>query len=64
MSKWKDRMGRSKGNLRHRVPARVGNPPSKTANPEWWTIPENLMRLDKSYKDRRKYEQKKRQQSP
>ena len=57
-------MGRSKGNLRHRVPARVGNPPSKTSNPEWWTNPENLMRLDKSYKDRRKYEQKKRQQSP
>tara|TARA_Y100000004_G_scaffold184185_1_gene232912 strand:+ start:810 stop:980 length:171 start_codon:yes stop_codon:yes gene_type:complete len=51
-------MGRSKGNLRHRVPARVGNPPSKTANPEWWTIPENLMRLDKSYKDRRNYEKK------
>ena len=51
-------MGKSKGNLGRRVPARVGNPPSKEANPEWWSNPENLMRLDKSYKDRRNYEKK------
>ena len=51
-------MGRSKGNLGRRVPARVNNPPSKTKNPEWWKDGENLMSLNPSNLDRRKYEKK------
>jgi hypothetical protein len=55
-------MGRSKNNLGRRVPARIDNPPNKSANPEWWKDGKNLMRLHPSYEDRRKYEkqQKKR----
>ena len=52
-------MGRSKGNLGHRVPVRIGNPPNKEIYPEWWEDGENLMRLHPSYIERRKYEQKK-----
>ena len=52
-------MGRSKGNLGHRVPVRIGNPPNKEIYPEWWEKEENLMRLHPSY--RRKHEQKKQQ---
>ena len=52
-------MGRSKGNLGRRVPAYIGNPPNKAIYPEWWQDEENLMRLDPSYPQRRKYEQKK-----
>ena len=52
-------MGRSKGNLGRRVPAYIGNPPNKAIYPEWWQDEENLMRLDSSYPQRRKYEQKK-----
>tara|TARA_R100000781_G_scaffold95760_1_gene59863 strand:- start:842 stop:1012 length:171 start_codon:yes stop_codon:yes gene_type:complete len=51
-------MGKSKGNLGHRVPVRIGNPPNKAIYPEWWTKGENLMRLHPSYKDRRNYEKK------
>ena len=63
MSKWKVIMGRSKGNLKRGVPARIGNPPNKQVYPEWWQDGKNLMRLHPSYIERRKYEQKK-QQSP
>ena len=52
-------MGRSKGNLGRRVPAYIGNPPNKALYPEWWQDEKNLMRLDPSYPQRRKYEQKK-----
>ena len=52
-------MGRSKGNLGRRVPAYIGNPPNKAIYPEWWQDEKNLMRLDPSYPQRRKYEQKK-----
>ena len=52
-------MGKSKGNLGRRVPAYIGNPPNKALYPEWWQDEENLMRLDSSYPQRRKYEQKK-----
>ena len=55
-------MGRSKGNLKRGVTARIGNPPNKQVYPEWWKDGENLMRLHPSYKDRRDYE--KRQKSP
>ena len=58
MSNWKEKMGRSKGNLKRGVPARVGNPPSKTRDPEWWKDVENLMRLHPFYPDRRNYEKK------
>jgi len=51
-------MGRSKGNLKKGNPPRVGNPPSKTRNPEWWKDVENLMRLHPLYPDRRNYEKK------
>ena len=54
-------MGRSKGNLRRGVPARIGNPPNKAVYPEWWQDGENLMRLHPSYIERRNYEQKKQQ---
>jgi hypothetical protein len=59
-------MGRSKGNLGHRVPTYIGNPPNKEIYPEWWEDEENLMRLHPSYPQRkalirRKYEQKKQQ---
>ena len=52
-------MGRKKGNLGHRVPVRIGNPPNKQVYPEWWEKEENLMRLHPSY--RRKHEKKKQQ---
>ena len=45
-------------NLGRRVPVKVNNPPSKTKNPEWWKDGENLMRLQPSSSDRRKYEKK------
>jgi hypothetical protein len=54
-------MGRSKGNLKRGVPARIGNPPNKAIYPEWWQDGENLMRLHPSYIERRNYEQKKQQ---
>ena len=54
-------MGRKKGNLGHRVPVRIGNPPNKEIYPEWWKDGKNLMRLHPSYVERRKYEQKKQQ---
>jgi antibiotic biosynthesis monooxygenase (ABM) superfamily enzyme len=56
-------MGRSKGNLKRGVPARIGNPPNKAIYPEWWEDGENLMRLHPSYIERRNYEQKKQQKS-
>ena len=54
-------MGRSKGNLKRGVPARIGNPPNKAVYPEGWQDGENLMRLHPSYIERRNYEQKKQQ---
>ena len=54
-------MVRSKGNLGRRFPAYIGNPPNKAIYPEWWQDEKNLMRLDPSYPQRRKYEQKKQQ---
>ena len=51
-------MGRSKGNLKRGVPARIGNPPNKQVYPEWWQDGENLMRLHPSYIERRNYEKK------
>ena len=57
-------MGRSKGNLGRRVPARIGNPPNKAIYPEWWKDGENLMRLDSSYEQhRRNYEKKQQKKS-
>ena len=56
-------LGRSKGNLKKGNPPRIGNPPNKEIYPEWWKDGENLMRLHPSYKDRRKYEQKKQKES-
>jgi antibiotic biosynthesis monooxygenase (ABM) superfamily enzyme len=56
-------MGRSKGNLKRGVPARIGNPPNKAIYPEWWKDGKNLMRLHPSYIERRNYEQKKQQKS-
>ena len=58
MLKWKEQMGRSKGNLKRGVPARIGNPPNKQVYPEWWKDGENLMRLHPSYIERRNYEKK------
>jgi len=52
-------MGRSKGNLKRGVPARIGNPPNKAIYPEWWEKEENLMRLHPSY--RSKHDKKKQQ---
>jgi hypothetical protein len=51
-------MGRKKGNLGHRVPVRIGNPPNKAIYPEWWKDGKNLMKLHPSYKARREYEKK------
>ena len=50
-------MGRKKGNLGHRVPVRIGNPPNKQVYPEWWEKEENLNRLHPEY--RRKEDKKK-----
>tara|TARA_Y100001938_G_scaffold43035_1_gene59478 strand:+ start:1752 stop:1940 length:189 start_codon:yes stop_codon:yes gene_type:complete len=55
-------MGKSKGNLGRRVPARQNNPPSKARNPKWWKSVENIMMLHPLYHDRREYEQQKKQQ--
>ena len=43
-------MGKSKGNLGRRVPARIGNPPNKAIYPEWWEKEENLVKLHPSYR--------------
>ena len=52
MSKWKEKMASK------RSPPMIMNPPNKAVNPEWWQNPENLMRLDGSYIERRNYEKK------
>ena len=54
-------MGRKKGNLGHRVPVRIGNPPNKAIDPEWWEKEENLMRLHPSYR-RKNVEKRQKQQ--
>ena len=54
-------MGRKKGNLGHRVPVRIGNPPNKAIDPEWWEKEENLMRLHPSYRSKNVERQKKQQ---
>ena len=51
-------MGKSKGNLGRRVPARQNNPPNKQVYPEWWEDGNNLIRLHPSYIERRNYEKK------
>ena len=54
-------MGRKKGNLGHRVPVRIGNPPNKEIYPECWEKEENLMRLHPSYRSKNVERQKKQQ---
>ena len=54
-------MGRKKGNLGHRVPVRINNPPNKESHPEWWEKEENLMRLHPSYRSKNVERQKKQQ---
>ena len=51
-------MGRSKGNLKRGVPARIGNPPNTQVYPEGLQDGKNVMRLHPSYIERRNYEKK------